>query len=52
MEVKDKVIYDYSSLDKKVDKIIKISASYLTLPIPVIETQVKKAYIFAREAHE
>lgn len=49
MEVK----YDYTSLEKKVDKIIKLSASYLVdLSHSYIENQVKKAYIYARDAHE
>jgi hypothetical protein len=29
MEALEKIPYDYSSIDKKVDKIVKISASYL-----------------------
>lgn len=49
MEVK----YDYTSLEKKVDKIIKLSASYLVdLSYSYIENQVKKAYIYSRDAHE
>jgi GTP diphosphokinase / guanosine-3',5'-bis(diphosphate) 3'-diphosphatase len=52
MEVKDKTVYDYSSLDKKVDKIVKVSTSYLLLPQKIIDEQVKKAYLYARSAHE
>lgn len=45
--------YDYSLINKKVDKIIKISTSYLiSIDKKYIEEQIMKAYIFARDAHE
>lgn len=53
METKENLHYDYSSIDKKVDKIVKISASYLVwFSYEFIEKQIKQAYIFARDAHE
>jgi hypothetical protein len=52
METKDKIVYDYSPADKKVDKIIKMSASYLMIPVDEIAEQIKKAYLYARDAHE
>jgi hypothetical protein len=53
MEIKEKLSeFDYLSVDKKVDKIIKISANYLIAPLDYLEKEIKKAYIYAREAHE
>lgn len=48
-----KTSYDYSAIDKKVDKIVKLSASYLVwFTYEFIDKQVKQAYLFARDAHE
>lgn len=44
--------YDYSKIDKKVEKIIKSAFWYLNLPFSQVEFEINKAYIYAREAHE
>ena len=45
--------YDYSQIDKKVEKIIKIASSYMiNLDKVFIDEEIKKSYIFARDAHE
>jgi len=42
----------YADIDKKIDKIIKIACSYISVFLPeTIEKEIKKAYIFAKEAH-
>lgn len=53
MDPKDKLIYDYTLVDNKVDKIIDISASYLVnFSHKLIWTEIKRAYLYARAAHE
>lgn len=45
-------LIDYTIADKKVEKLIKESSKYLTmLPYETIQHEIKKAYIFARDAH-
>lgn len=52
MEQKIDVEIDYASVDKKVDKLIKNVCLYLSgLSPDYIENEIKKAYLFAREAH-
>ena len=46
-------MYDYTKIDKKVEKIIKIVFSYITnLDENFIRDEINKAYLFARKAHE
>jgi hypothetical protein len=53
MDAKEKTLeFDYTSINKKVDKIIKKSAGYLSAPYDFLEIEIKKAYLYAREAHE
>ncbi len=43
---------DYTSVDKKIDKLIKEVCLYLNEFSPeYVENEIKKAYLFAREAH-
>lgn len=52
METKNDLIIDYTSIDKKVDKLIKNVCIYLSdLSPDYIANEIKKAYLFAREAH-
>ncbi len=52
METNAEISIDYSLVDKKVDKLIKNICLYLSELSPeYIENEVKKAYLFAREAH-
>lgn len=47
------VTTDYSAIDKKVAKIIKIAQSYMNWSdAGFIELEIQKAYLYAREAHE
>jgi len=44
---------DYSKIDKKVDQIIKKTCIYLKIfDKELIENEIKKAYLYAKEAHE
>lgn len=46
-------MYDYSKIDKKVEKIIKEVCIYMkSLNTTFIWDEIKKAYLFARDAHE
>jgi hypothetical protein len=46
-------MYDYSKIDKKVERIIKIVSSYITnLDKNFIKEEILKAYLYARDAHE
>lgn len=52
METKSDVIIDYTSVDKKVDKLIKNVCIYSSdLSPDYIANEIKKAYLFARDAH-
>ncbi len=45
--------FDYSKIDKKVDQIIKKTSKYLTIfDKDFISAEIKKAYFYARDAHE
>lgn len=46
-------VHDYAAVDKIVDEIIETVAGYMQgVPRDVIEREIRKAYIFARDAHE
>jgi hypothetical protein len=46
-------MYDYSKIDKKVDKIVKNISLYMrNLNKDYIKKEVYKAYLYARDAHE
>lgn len=46
-------MYDYSTIDKKIDKIIKqVSLYIVNLDEGFIYDEIYKAYLFARDAHE
>lgn len=52
MEAKSEIIINYSNVDKKVEKLIKNVCLYLTEFSPeYVSNEIKKAYIFARDAH-
>jgi hypothetical protein len=52
MEQNVEIKVDYTSVDKKVDKLIKNVCLYLSELSPdYIQNEIKKAYIFARDAH-
>ncbi|MGE4443992.1 MAG: bifunctional (p)ppGpp synthetase/guanosine-3',5'-bis(diphosphate) 3'-pyrophosphohydrolase [Candidatus Altimarinota bacterium] len=52
MEQNVEIKVDYTSVDKKVDKLIKNVCLYLSELSPdYIENEIKKAYLFARDAH-
>ncbi len=52
METKNEVIINYSQVDKKVEKLVKNVSLYLhDLSLEYIENEIKKAYLFARDAH-
>lgn len=47
-------VVDYQEADKKFKKLVKLSFSYLEkkwLSYDTVESEIKKAYIFARDAH-
>jgi hypothetical protein len=44
---------DYSTIDKKVAKIVKKAQSYMKNISPdFVEQEINKAYLYARDAHE
>jgi len=43
---------DYSKINKKVDGIIEKVSHYLSLDKNIIDSEINKAYIYARDAHE
>ncbi len=43
---------DYSKIDKKVDSIVLKVSKYLSLDKKIIDSELKKAYFYARDAHE
>lgn len=52
METKNEVIINYSSVDRKVEKLVKNVSAYLhELSPEYIDNEIKKAYLFARDAH-
>ncbi len=52
MEIKDELIIDYTEVDKKVDKLIAWVCLYMNeFGEKFIDKEIKKAYLFAREAH-
>lgn len=48
----DKKLYDYSKLDKKVEKIIKYVQSYINEPEDEVYNKIWYAYTYAKDAHE
>ena len=51
-EIEKKIEYDYSFIDKKVEKMIKIVSAYLKDVSPdKVEQEINKAYIYAKNAH-
>jgi hypothetical protein len=44
--------YDYSRLDKKVERIIKYVQSYINEPEDDVYNKIWYAYTYAKEAHE
>jgi len=49
-EIEKKI--DYTNIDKKVSEIIKKVSKYLNVDKKVIEKEITKAYIYARDSHE
>lgn len=50
--IKKMININYTKINKKIKKIINNASDYLSLDKNIIESEINKAYIYARKAHE